>query len=61
MIDDLITFIGRFHPLWVNLPIVFMIVVMLNVDVVLPKKPTLPESVSFYKKLKFDFILDKPS
>ena len=46
--QDLITFIGRFHPLWVHLPIGFlMIAVLLKVYVVLVKKTELQEAVSF--------------
>lgn len=46
--QDLITFIGRFHPLWVHLPIGFlMIAVLFKVYVVLVKKAALQEAVSF--------------
>ena len=46
--QDLSTFIGRFHPLWVHLPIGFlMIAVLLKAYAVLVKKPALQEAVSF--------------
>jgi uncharacterized membrane protein len=46
--DDFITFIGRFHPLWVHLPIGFLIIaVLLKGYVVLRKKPELHEAVNF--------------
>lgn len=48
MTENLITFIGRFHPLWVHLPIGFLILaVLLKVYVVLGKKPALQEAVNF--------------
>jgi len=48
MTQDLITFIGRFHPLWVHLPIGFLILaVLLKVYAVLGKKPVLQEAVNF--------------
>jgi uncharacterized membrane protein len=48
MIQDLITFIGRFHPLWVHLPIGFlMIAVFFKAYVVLGKKPAMQEAVNF--------------
>ncbi|WP_373497555.1 DUF2231 domain-containing protein [Aquiflexum sp.] len=48
MIQDLITFIGRFHPLWVHLPIGFLIIaVFFKAYVVLGKKPAMQEAVSF--------------
>ncbi|GAB3223923.1 hypothetical protein J0A67_10020 [Algoriphagus aestuariicola] len=48
MNQDLITFIGRFHPLWVHLPIGFLMIgVLLKTYVVLLKKPTLQEAVNF--------------
>jgi uncharacterized membrane protein/mono/diheme cytochrome c family protein len=48
MAQDLITFIGRFHPLWVHLPIGFLIIaVLLKVYVELGKKPVLQEAVNF--------------
>jgi uncharacterized membrane protein/mono/diheme cytochrome c family protein len=48
MIQDLITFIGRFHPLWVHLPIGFLIIaVLFKAYVVLGKKPAMQEAVSF--------------
>ena len=46
--QDLSTFIGRFHPVWVHLPIGFlMIAVLLKAYVVLVKKAALQEAVSF--------------
>jgi uncharacterized membrane protein len=48
MTEDFITFIGRFHPLWVHLPIGFLIIaVLLKGYVVLGKKPFLAEAVNF--------------
>lgn len=48
MTQDLITFIGRFHPLWVHLPIGFlMIAVLFKAYVVWRKKPELQEAVTF--------------
>jgi uncharacterized membrane protein len=48
MTENLITFIGRFHPLWVHLPIGFLILaVLLKAYVVLGKKPALQEAVIF--------------
>lgn len=48
MTEDLITFIGRFHPLWVHLPIGFLVIgVLLKGYVVLLKKPALQEAVNF--------------
>jgi uncharacterized membrane protein len=48
MIQDLITFIGRFHPLWVHLPIGFLIIaVLFKAYVVLGKKPAMQEAVNF--------------
>lgn len=48
MNQDLITFIGRFHPVWVHLPIGFLMIgVLLKTYVVLLKKPTLQEAVNF--------------
>jgi uncharacterized membrane protein/mono/diheme cytochrome c family protein len=48
MTQDLITFIGRFHPLWVHLPIGFLIIaVLFKAYVVLGKKPAMQEAVNF--------------
>lgn len=48
MIEDLITFIGRFHPLWVHLPIGFLIIaVFFKAYVVFGKKTAMQEAVSF--------------
>jgi uncharacterized membrane protein len=48
MTDELFTFFGRFHPLWVHLPIGFLIFsVLLKGYVVLTKKPELQEAVKF--------------
>jgi uncharacterized membrane protein/mono/diheme cytochrome c family protein len=48
MIQDLITFIGRFHPLWVHLPIGFLIIaVLFKAYVVWVKKPAMQEAVNF--------------
>lgn len=48
MTQDLITFIGRFHPLWVHLPIGFLVIaVLLKVYLELGKKPVLQEAVNF--------------
>lgn len=48
MIQDLITFIGRFHPLWVHLPIGFLIIaVFFKAYVVFGKKPAMQEAVNF--------------
>lgn len=48
MTEDLITFIGRFHPVWVHLPIGFLMIgVLLKSYVVLLKKPALQEAVNF--------------
>jgi len=48
MTQDLITFIGRFHPLWVHLPIGFLIIaVFFKAYVVLGKKPAMQEAVNF--------------
>lgn len=48
MLQDLITFIGRFHPLWVHLPIGFLIIAILfKAYVVLGKKPSMQEAVNF--------------
>lgn len=43
-----ITFIGRFHPVWVHLPIGFLILgIVLKTYAVLRKKPTFEEPVNF--------------
>jgi len=48
MTQDIVTFIGRFHPLWVHLPIGFLIIaVLLKGYMVLGKRPVLQEAVSF--------------
>jgi uncharacterized membrane protein len=48
MTQDLITFIGRFHPLWVHLPIGFLIIaVIFKVYVAFGKKSELKEAVNF--------------
>jgi uncharacterized membrane protein/mono/diheme cytochrome c family protein len=48
MTQDLITFIGRFHPLWVHLPIGFLIIaVIFKVYVDFGKKYELQEAVNF--------------
>ena len=48
MTQDLITFIGRFHPLWVHLPIGFLIIaVFFKAYLALGKKPTMQEAVNF--------------
>ncbi len=48
MTEDLITFIGRFHPVWVHLPIGFLMIgVLLKSYVVLLKKQNLQEAVNF--------------
>ncbi|SMD42366.1 Uncharacterized membrane protein [Aquiflexum balticum DSM 16537] len=48
MIQDLITFIGRFHPLWVHLPIGFLIIaVFFKAYMTLGKKPAMQEAVNF--------------
>ncbi|RPA69836.1 hypothetical protein EF405_00655 [Cyclobacteriaceae bacterium YHN15] len=48
MTQDLITFIGRFHPVWVHLPIGFLIIaVLFKGNAVLGKKSALDEAVSF--------------
>jgi uncharacterized membrane protein len=48
MIQDLITFIGRFHPVWVHLPIGFlMIAVLFKGYMVLGKKQHLEDAVNF--------------
>jgi uncharacterized membrane protein/mono/diheme cytochrome c family protein len=48
MTQDLITFIGRFHPLWVHLPIGFLIIaVIFKVYVAFGKKYELQEAVNF--------------
>jgi uncharacterized membrane protein len=48
MTDEMFTFVGRFHPLWVHLPIGFLIFsVLLKGYVVLRKKPELQEAVKF--------------
>ncbi|WP_373521732.1 DUF2231 domain-containing protein [Aquiflexum sp.] len=48
MTQDLITFIGRFHPLWVHLPIGFLIIaVLFKAYMALGKKPAMQEAVSF--------------
>ncbi|MBN7811808.1 hypothetical protein J0A68_12695 [Algoriphagus sp. H41] len=46
--EDLGIFIGRFHPVWVHLPIGFLVLaVLLKGYVTLRKKPTLGDAVSF--------------
>lgn len=48
MTQDLITFLGRFHPLWVHLPIGFLIIaVFFKAYVVYGKKPAMQEAVNF--------------
>lgn len=48
MTQDLITFIGRFHPVWVHLPIGFLIIaVLLKGNAVLAKKSVLDEAINF--------------
>jgi uncharacterized membrane protein len=48
MTQDIVTFFGRFHPLWVHLPIGFLIIaVLLKGYMVLGKRPVLQEAVSF--------------
>jgi uncharacterized membrane protein/mono/diheme cytochrome c family protein len=48
MIQDLITFIGRFHPVWVHLPIGFLIIaVLFKVYMALVKKPAMQDAVIF--------------
>ena len=48
MTQDLITFIGRFHPLWVHLPIGFLIIaVFFKAYMVYWKKPAMQEAVNF--------------
>jgi uncharacterized membrane protein/mono/diheme cytochrome c family protein len=48
MTQDLITFIGRFHPLWVHLPIGFlMIAVLFKAYVAFGEKPAMQEAVNF--------------
>ncbi|MCH6198549.1 hypothetical protein MMU07_03085 [Aquiflexum sp. LQ15W] len=48
MIQDLITFIGRFHPLWVHLPIGFLIIaVFFKAYEVFGKRPAMQEAVNF--------------
>lgn len=48
MTQDLITFIGRFHPLWVHLPIGFLIIaVLFKVYAAFWKKSELQEAVNF--------------
>ena len=48
MTQDLITFIGRFHPVWVHLPIGFLIIaVLFKGNAVLAKKSVLDEAISF--------------
>jgi uncharacterized membrane protein len=46
--QDWITFIGRFHPVWVHLPIGFLVLaIVLKAYAVLRKKPSFEESVNF--------------
>jgi uncharacterized membrane protein len=48
MTQDLIIFIGRFHPVWVHLPIGFLIIaVLFKVYLVLGKKHQLEDAVNF--------------
>ncbi|MFD2200071.1 DUF2231 domain-containing protein [Shivajiella indica] len=48
MTQDLITFIGRFHPVWVHLPIGFlMIAVLFKVYAVFGNRQALEEAVNF--------------
>lgn len=48
MIQDWITFVGRFHPLWVHLPIGFLIIaVFFKMYVIFGKKTAMQEAVSF--------------